>query len=111
MMTTKKVEHTPGPWTFEAFSFGTPTAPVSHKKIVGPVNDEHGSKNLIAEVHMNHPAHDADGRLLASAPDMLEALEAACEYLGGETLNDDTPEGNRLYEKMRKVIEKAKGNL
>jgi hypothetical protein len=73
-------KHTPGPWTFDSFSFGAPDAPISHKKIVGPLNAD-GSKHLIAEVHMNHPAHEADGRLLAAAPDLLLScmeLREAC---------------------------------
>lgn len=97
MSTTTKAAHTPGPWTFSAFSFGSPTAPVCHKKIVGPMEDG-VSQKLIAEIHMQHDTHEADGALIAAAPEMLEALEACVThgYYGSQ-------------DKVLAAIQKARG--
>ena len=80
-MATKR---TPGPWTFESFSFGPPGAAISHKKIVGPKLDGISQK-LIAEVHMEHPTHEADGQLLAAAPELLDAVETALAFFYNPT--------------------------
>ena len=101
-------KHTPGPWSLD------------RTKIIS------SSKGKVADVvilgYQNIGYRDeetcANARLIATAPEMLEALvsfvEAETEWLG---LNDpeagivfDDPLSD-AYEKARAVIAKAKGNM
>jgi len=103
-----EVKHTPGPWTFNSFSLGSPNSPIVHKKIVGPLN-ENGSKNLIAEVHMQHPAHEADGRLIAAAPELLEALEHMVAVSNWATTIQSEEQYDAMIANAEAAIRKAKG--
>ena len=89
-------EHTPGPWVI---TIGTGTL---NESIRGP-NDEG-----IAQTgcwHREHrPEAIANAQLIASAPDLLEALEAV--------VNDNHPATRMrpsLIHKAHAAIEKAKG--
>lgn len=66
-MKTETAKHTPGPWLFKAIS-----PDIAHKSIVGPLNETGTSRNILAEVHMIHPNHDADGCLMAAAPELYD---------------------------------------
>lgn len=71
MSQTKSVEHTPGPWTVGDFDdCGSLSAQGScggGYEVDGPDRGPHGYKN------------QADAKLIAAAPDLLEALRALVE--------------------------------
>jgi len=107
---SKPGKFSPGPWTFESVSFGSPDAPISHKKIVAAsVNGEVG-RNMIAEVHMNHPNHEADGQLLAASPELYEALYALRQF-GFNVAGNKMQQANlqNWYELADKALAKARG--
>lgn len=92
-----EVKHTPGPWlvrTLENFGFN-----VVH--YVG------GDKFNIALVAKTGNEHDA--RLIAAAPDLLEALEAVNQVMFDGILNSDGRDIQSAIEKMCAAIAKAKG--
>jgi len=92
-MTTKnKPTHTPGPWEFRKQSI----SPVGTRDLygVGPVIDR--AVWFVAE-----SVAENDVRLIAAAPDLLEAAQA---YLG-VIQGDNSPEANAL----RAAIAKADG--
>ena len=77
------MSHTPGPWEFD---------PIDRVVVKGS-----------AEIaYMGWSANGADARLIAAAPELLEALE---EVLGWETLCPV-----ETYEMARAAIAKAKGD-
>ena len=65
----KTTRHTPGPWDWTAFNHGLCT--VTHDKGSGIEND----CELIAQGYMG----EANARLIAAAPDLLNALKGVQE--------------------------------
>ena len=55
------MKHTPGPWTI------TP----EHEDAI----DIYGGGMVIHSIVADHPEHEANARLIAASPDLLEALE------------------------------------
>jgi hypothetical protein len=85
-------EHTKGPWEYEA---GEPVSCV-YTKVDGKCTD-------IA--YLSLPNHAANARLIAAAPDLLEALEAAVEWNG----YDDYGIRSVWLKQALSAIAKAKG--
>ena len=68
--------HTPGPWQVKPNSVGGPT--------VGPEGSVVADIRTYGGPHVGgrqHPQTDANARLIAAAPDLLEALRCACNYI------------------------------
>ena len=70
--TEEKVKHTPGPWCYNGLH--------------GVVADENGNPKLVAmlpkhEADRNPHQYDANGKLIAAAPEMLKALIEAKELI------------------------------
>lgn len=83
-------QHTPGPW--RAFQ--------GEVDIVPFVASLHGSKESICECYSQHDgSHHANARLIASAPELLEALERLVHPMASD---DD-------MDHAREVIAKARG--
>lgn len=79
-------KHTPGPWEYEkehrdcfSHTSGHYTAPVEFTTIFMDDGNELDGENR-AEVH--GPNQEANARLIAAAPDMLEALKLAKDIIG-----------------------------
>jgi hypothetical protein len=82
-------KHTPGPWCMESFFHG-------QYDVYSEVTDDFISGGTISE---------ADARLIAAAPDLLEALEKVVSFV-------DAGQGTWTVEeqqKARAAIAKAKG--
>jgi hypothetical protein len=106
--------HTPGPWAHEtALNMGYDT-PVPYEKITCPQG------GYLAKAVNNGRVSDeetkANARLIASAPELLEALEAAYEELEGyaELLQEqghteDADAVEAVWRKARAAIAKARG--
>lgn len=102
--------HTPGPWALSHVCGGNYTVlPESHKK--------HAS-HAIASVHENHGEENAaNARLIAAAPELLEALKVMkvalrqLENMTAELLSDaDCRELSKAHNQARAAIAKAEGS-
>lgn len=96
-------QHTPGPWIGAGPSFGDPL-PRYTDEIVTVDEDEHGGVETICRLPFNHldAENEANARLIAAAPDMLDALQFAIRFHDQLTPSD--------VERMRKIAEKATGS-
>ena len=96
-------EHTPGPWRYKADG-GNYMRIFCH-------NDEGWGDNLCGY------CGEANARLIAAAPDLLEALTAllsytrACEDMLNATTMTIKPNSSAQIRRARVAIEKATGNL
>lgn len=77
MKKTEGAKHTPGPWDVEAL--------VTKTVIVkwGAFDDADGSapREVIAEVYNSSGVNDPNARLIAAAPELLEAAKWSAKYL------------------------------
>lgn len=93
--------HTPGPWRLEVGKDNLNT--ITDEPIYGgiysaPTEDSEGW--AIARVWSDYGNAEADARLIAAAPELLEALEQALQLINNQSA---------LAEKMRAAIAKARG--
>jgi hypothetical protein len=86
--------HTPGPWTAKSEEF---------EEIWSMVV---GKETMIAEVFSRKP--EADARLIAAAPELLEALEGIIE-IGKRDMSNEKYDG--YFESARAAITKARGDV
>ena len=94
---------TPGPWTVHNMAIYGPFAPTGREK----------SGVVVAFVkQINRPRHEADARLIAAAPDLLEACKALASWLSSFSM----PPTSTIEEKqahlafLESVIQKAEGD-
>ena len=105
-----KAQFTPGPWSLCNWMVGNNT-PTGEVTICGPEGDEH-----ICTMDGNED-NQANGNLIAAAPEMYAALQAAlcvCEAeveLRGENDSDDYLGGSAfaIAEMIRAALTKAEG--
>ena len=106
-------QYTPGPWVIET----VPTSVgICHK--IGPFPPRrpddvtHRSACLYADYPSVHNPADnelyANARLIASSPDLLEALIMCCQSMSS-VLPDFNPFDQAAYDKARAAIAKATG--
>lgn len=93
----EKGEHTPGPWRMEK-------TPSDH------VNVRDSDDNMVCEVYGSLHIQTTDARLIAAAPELLEALESllSCPDLNLEGLEAETL---KAIDNARAAIYKAKGGV
>jgi hypothetical protein len=91
-MTTKTVTHTPGPWH---------VAGGTDERFV-----DSGTNGTVAKIAIK-PEMSANARLIAAAPQLLEALETLLDI--SPFARDAT--GADMHERARAVIRSAKGEL
>ncbi len=90
--------HTPGPWL------------VSETFAIGPAGE------VVACTPNNHPRREANARLIAAAPELLEALEGLLKdyiqvFSDHPAIEPDwNPEDSALVKRARAAIAKAKGD-
>ena len=98
------IKHTPGPWIGAGPSFGDPL-PRYTTEIVTEWEDEDGEALSICELPFHHhdDENEANARLIAAAPDLLEALKAAEPYLRHANV------AYNVYVQARAAIAKAEG--
>lgn len=104
-------KHTPGPWAWEAWGNDksvkhTLAAPPSSRRD-GPSEyfPSLGARVLSVEDPIENPA---DVTLIAAAPDLLEACEAAIGWFGAG-FDLPTDPGDIVRSRMRAAIKKARG--
>ncbi len=93
-------KHTPGPWSF--CGTGTLLHPISHSPLVTTrIETTLGCLEILDET--NEP--DENARLIAAAPELLNACESLFKTLDALDYFRDCPEAMML----KRVIAKAKG--
>lgn len=95
--------HTPGPWVRDTGSgFGCDVRAENGRKVAATWGINNGDPH--------RPAYraecDANARLIAAAPELLEALEIADKFCGSLT-SDECPDS--VHIPIRTAIAKAKG--
>lgn len=90
--------HTPGPWRAKGAEVYC-----GRLRVCSQVNAADASLNIGGSVERSH----ANARLIAAAPDLLEALEGVIPYL--EEDPDDEGDYNERIRTVRAAIAKAKG--
>lgn len=105
------MKHTPGPWKHYRRSSTDPDE--LHRFFIG---QPEGNNHIIANTVKEYESIDdeANARLIAAAPDLLDALERLFEHTAmihngwGEI--DNTKEANSAIRDARAAIAKAKGD-
>lgn len=95
-------KHTPGPWTFDDDA-GIYADGVAIAQVYGPDDFACFSPNTEDEQKQAETNCEANGHLIAAAPDLLEA----CRRIVDETVN--TPPSLGAIECCRVAIQKAEG--
>lgn len=100
-MTTPKAQPTPGPWTIRE----RPAFVIEADGHVGPILEMRSPLDLPAWDPVAQATRQANARLIAAAPELLEALN---EMLSKYDFGEDFPDGHPIV-KARAVISKARG--
>lgn len=97
MNSTTQTQHTPGPWEVIV----PPTISGDSRWVMGP------DEKPIAQINWGREQDErfANARLIASAPDLLAALEAADEVLAHEGYQDSQP----VRASIRLALARARG--
>ena len=99
-MTDKDARHTPGPWKAVEAAYNPP----------GWLWVQNGPGALLADVHQNVniplDARNANARLMAAAPELLEALQEIITAADGEGWN----QLDAGFTKARAAVAKALGH-
>lgn len=112
-------KHTPGPWVV------TDTRGGGYPGIMREVRDDKGNVTNCRQVYpfyacapedQDFPRHSADSKLIAAAPDMLEALYRAEDGLAGvinswRQENGDIASTRGALKAVRDAIAKATGSM
>ena len=93
------MSHTPGPW---ATYYDHPSCPtIAYIRPVGkPIHDE-----IATAYAVNDDVARADVRLLAAAPELLDAVRGLIRHIGTAAMYQDVPE----FSAARAAIRKATG--
>lgn len=104
--------HTPGPWHIESWHYKQPERTVltvqTHADAVAQACDLWPPDECAREA-------EANARLIAAAPDLLAALDVACEFLEDRMDVRDGQDGPRpdafmsLFQQLDEVRAKARG--
>ena len=99
-------KHTPGPWIGAGPSFGDPL-PRYTTEIVTEREDEDGAATSICELPFHHhdDENEANARLIAAAPELLEALKEIVDAADGAGWEQLDPS----FKKARAAIARATG--
>jgi len=90
-------QHTSGPWNFKRQGF---------KISIGNVDTgatKHGHDYTVAEINDNSLRAEANARLIAAAPELLEALVMAYSFM----VTDPKHQGRVILETLKTAIDKA----
>lgn len=97
MEKNEKTRHTPGPWHYEMDGFQISIGDESTR------HDYLKHDRTVAVIRDNSAHAEADARLIAAAPDLLEALEGMIEKPG------QAHPGTNCWDRAQAAFAKAKG--
>lgn len=103
--------HTPGPWIADHFSeYGFPSRPTPNITI-NPVVLGQVVNLPIAKIQRNSEEHLANARLIAAAPDLLEALKVLNEFVrqSDAAYRNGIGDTDGVYTQVHSAIAKATG--
>lgn len=91
--------HTPGPWRIKKYSYG-----------FWVVSDEK-RENITWIGHPSYPPRDneANARLIATAPELLEALESTIEWIDSAWPDVKSLDWEDWRQTVSKIVAKARG--
>lgn len=96
------MKHTPGPWHYR-----------THDGSIGSIDAADGTAVAQAfqvnpiSVDLTQASRVANAKLIAAAPELLEALKEITEAFEGRCADWENPEFNDCYNKARAAIAKA----
>lgn len=95
---------TPGPWEQETYSDGT-------IQIIGNLRQEDDGEDLVYTTIMEEVSYQngCNARLIAAAPELLEAPEEAESLMRGIGIQGGSKTAIEKADEMTKVIAKARG--
>ena len=96
-----ETKHTPGPWKARKGFFSDAVEIYKPKHLMKPF-----IPTEIAIIRSEGPEGEANARLIVTAPDLLEALQAFVRY--ADDVNDDSPELDRARAAIAKAVREAK---
>lgn len=94
------IKHTPGPWTITSWATGAVNGP--HDRMVASVYGDHADCQ-------RDERQDANARLIAAAPDLLEALRKVRDWMDDPVENMRCPVDMELASAIRIAVAKAEG--
>ena len=100
-------KHTPGPWIGAGPSFGDPLPRYTTSIMTEWEHEDDGFIEICEfPFHHHDGENEANARLIAAAPELLETLEAVTDALAGHELNNGDVSA---INKARAAIAKATG--
>ncbi len=101
----EKSKHTPGPWKIDGGRNKENDCFIWED--IGTATEFPG--HAIAKVCGWWPNVQANGRLIAAAPEMLDLLKSAVVYMEGCTLEYGGEDGLKLLERSHAILDKVEG--
>ena len=105
-------KHTPGPWEIRRDTWNEPTMPFGEFKDVKRLQVGSGKGTLEDPFHIVHSTYDngaidADTRLIAAAPELLEACKDVAGWLATWDVPRDLDGAEHWIPKLQDAIAKA----
>ena len=100
----KQQQHTPGPWSYENEGQTVYVGDQIEGQWIAQVR----GWGWLQKLKNGEAVQDANARLIASSPDLLEALIMCCQSMSS-VLPDFNPFDQAAYDKARAAIAKATG--
>lgn len=103
-------EHTPGPWEL-TFPFATNPVALIFKNGVGDISSIYRVSPTERNAGVETDEAKANARLIAAAPELLEALEIVVAIMNWEEVHPTVEKFDAIIARAESVIRKAKGEL
>lgn len=103
-MSESKQQWTPGPWELEVNGW-------NNQVVYGKDARVPGKRRFIAEVSLYYDGANANAKLIAAAPDLVEAARIGLQYIEAVCFNTPNPKKRANYadaaSKIRAALAKA----
>lgn len=96
--------HTPGPWWLEWLEGSRAFAIRSNENAIG-----YTKQQTTKAEQFRRDEHEANARLIAAAPELLEALEKFRDYVSSSPFGEGFSHHDPIWAKVAEVIAKARG--
>ena len=113
---TDTTKHTPGPWRVSRHNADRPglgwILETETNTVIGRINDAVDEIDPYTHIPVRSETTDANARLIAAAPELLECAEAYMEFLWSEwhaTMTQAAFDNDPEVVRVRAAIKKARG--